>query len=198
MTKKTRYTEVSQMIEALPASKEFVEMFRQRLGQRQLIKQLTLLRMECGLSQADVAAKLGCSQSRISKLEAGEDGDIRIADLVEYAGTLELNTQFCFFKKGLTIADQIKDHFCEIKALWQHLTTLAHQNSSDASMSRGIAEFFNQTVLNFGKLLFDTAQQLPEAIHEDVPLIKLIKEQNGDSDDDCPSSRQGKDKLVLV
>lgn len=49
-----------------------------------------------GLSQKDVALKLGCTQSRISKLESMTDADLRIGDLSKYAEVLGLELRITF------------------------------------------------------------------------------------------------------
>jgi transcriptional regulator with XRE-family HTH domain len=48
---------------------------------RAFLKQLRRARLEAGLTQADVAKKLGCHQSFVSKCESGE----RRVDVIELA-----------------------------------------------------------------------------------------------------------------
>jgi transcriptional regulator with XRE-family HTH domain len=49
-----------------------------------IVRQLTVLRCTKGLSQVEIAQKIGCSQDRISKFEASSDKDIRFGDLADY------------------------------------------------------------------------------------------------------------------
>jgi predicted transcriptional regulator len=44
-------------------------------------------RVELGLSQTEVAARMGTSQSAVARLEAG-DGDIRLSTLERYAAAI--------------------------------------------------------------------------------------------------------------
>ena len=44
-------------------------------------------RVELGLSQTEVAAQMGTSQSAVARLESGE-GDIRLSTLARYAAVL--------------------------------------------------------------------------------------------------------------
>ncbi len=98
MSHKKRYAKVSHMVQDVSDSKDFSEAFEKRLAHRQLIKKLIHMRMCHGFSQEDMAKKLNCSQSRISKLEASEDNDIRMEDLFGYASAMDLLTQLVFLR----------------------------------------------------------------------------------------------------
>jgi len=54
---------------------------------RALSEQLVSRRMELGLTQTQVAARMGTSQSAVARLEAGED-DIRLSTLERYVAAL--------------------------------------------------------------------------------------------------------------
>jgi predicted transcriptional regulator len=67
--------------------------FRQMAERRHALSgQLTALRRELGVSQAEVATRMGTSQSAVARFEAG-DLDARLSTLERYAaalgGTLE-------------------------------------------------------------------------------------------------------------
>lgn len=59
-------------------------------AQTQLVDQLILARVAAGLTQAQLAARLKCSQSRISKLEDSRDVDLTLGDIQDYAGVVGL------------------------------------------------------------------------------------------------------------
>ena len=60
------------------------EKIRSMKKQRTFATMLTRLRIEAGLTQADMARVMGCTQSRISKLETGENDKIALWDIVQY------------------------------------------------------------------------------------------------------------------
>jgi predicted transcriptional regulator len=62
----------------------FKEMSERR---RSVSGQLTTLRRELGLSQAEVAARMGTSQSAVARFEAG-DLDVRLSTLDRYSTAL--------------------------------------------------------------------------------------------------------------
>ncbi len=66
---------------------------RQLSAKTRLIDQLILARVAAGLTQAQLAAKLRCSQSRISKIEDSQDADLSLGDIQAYARIVGLKLQ---------------------------------------------------------------------------------------------------------
>ena len=69
------------------------EAVRQLSIKTRLIDQLILARVAAGLTQAQMAAKLRCSQSRISKIEDSHDADLSLGDIHAYARIVGLKLQ---------------------------------------------------------------------------------------------------------
>jgi len=61
------------------------EAVRRLSAKTRLIDQLIVARVAAGLTQAQMAARLRCSQSRISKIEDSEDADLSLGDIQAYA-----------------------------------------------------------------------------------------------------------------
>ncbi len=61
------------------------EAVRQLSTKTRLIDQLIIARVAAGLTQAQMAAKFRCSQSRISKIEDSQDADLSLGDIQAYA-----------------------------------------------------------------------------------------------------------------
>jgi transcriptional regulator with XRE-family HTH domain len=72
--------------DGLPLLPGFREMALRRMSaeRRRLVAELTSQRRSAGLSQTEVAARMGTSQSAVARLEAGES-DVRISTLERYA-----------------------------------------------------------------------------------------------------------------
>ena len=66
------------------------EAVRQLSAKTRLIDQLIVARVTAGLTQSQMAAKLRCSQSRISKIEDSQDADLSLGDIQAYARTVGL------------------------------------------------------------------------------------------------------------
>ncbi len=56
-------------------------------SRKALAGELVILRQQAGLSQTEVAARMGTSQSAVARLEAGQ-GDLRLSSLERYAKAL--------------------------------------------------------------------------------------------------------------
>lgn len=65
-----------------PGFKEIAE------RRREFVARLTEQRLELGLTQTEVAARMKTSQSAVARLESG-DADVRISTLERYAAALE-------------------------------------------------------------------------------------------------------------
>jgi DNA-binding Xre family transcriptional regulator len=73
----------------LPLLPGFREMAIRRMsaGRRRLISDLAVQRQAAGLSQTQVAARMGTSQSAVARLEAA-GGDVRASTLERYAAAI--------------------------------------------------------------------------------------------------------------
>ncbi|MGO8877475.1 MAG: helix-turn-helix domain-containing protein [Acidimicrobiales bacterium] len=62
--------------------------FREMAARRhELVSELEARRLDLGLTQTEVAARMGTSQSAVARLESG-DADIRLSTLERYAAAL--------------------------------------------------------------------------------------------------------------
>ncbi len=73
----------------LPLLPGFREMALRRMAgeRRRLVGELTAQRQSAGLSQTQIAARMGTSQSAVARLEAGE-ADVRASTLERYAAAI--------------------------------------------------------------------------------------------------------------
>ncbi|SRR6266487_7183023 len=73
----------------LPLLPGFREMALRRMtaDRRQLVQELAAQRQSAGLSQTEIAARMGTSQSAVARLETGE-ADVRASTLERYAAAI--------------------------------------------------------------------------------------------------------------
>jgi ribosome-binding protein aMBF1 (putative translation factor) len=73
----------------LPVLPGFREMALRRMSdeRRRLVADLSAQRRSAGLSQTEVAARMGTSQSAVARLETG-DADVRVSTLERYAAAI--------------------------------------------------------------------------------------------------------------
>src|SRR4029077_17072065 len=110
---KKHYTNVVAMMRGLAEDRAFADDLSAHLARRRLVTQLVALRAAKGLTQEQIAAKLGCTQGRVSKVEACSDGELNIGTLVGYADALGFKIELTFVGEDATILDRVNHHaFC--------------------------------------------------------------------------------------
>ena len=158
MAKKRQYSSVSELLRDVAPDDEFRAEFDQRVARRRLIKHLLALRAVKGLSQKDIAEKLGCTQSRVSKLENANDDDVRLGDLRAYANAVGSELIASAIPQDMKPVDKVKCHAFAIK---KHMDDLSQLAKSDARIAQGVASFFHELFVNFILMLGDSAKRLP-------------------------------------
>ena len=116
-----RYDTVPEIIRDLTDDQEFEQNFKQQIASKQLSKTLFALRCKKGLTQKEMAERLDCTQSRISKLENTTVENIKMSDVLAYAQASDQSLTVSF-QENMTVADFVKRHAIQIK---KHLDDLA-------------------------------------------------------------------------
>jgi transcriptional regulator with XRE-family HTH domain len=127
--KPTLHRSVSALVRDLSEDRAFAEEFDKRLSGRQLIKALTVLRTRAELSQQDLAKKLECTQSKVSKLESSDDADICFGDLLDYTGAIGYEMRIFLMPRRQHSAEQVKMHAFVIKRLLDRIGQLAGKDA---------------------------------------------------------------------
>ena len=180
MTKKKQYTSVSAMLADSGIDKSIKERIEKRIAGRQLIKHLMAMRALRDMSQKDVAEKIGCTQSRISKLERSTDEDLRLGDLHNYANAVGMDVGVLLADKERTSVDWIKHHAFQIKRLLERLAKLAN---IDESIEKGVTRTFRDTLFNLIKIVCDSSEKLPQEDNAPFFRVQLIEIDDDEEDD---------------
>ncbi len=115
LVKKGRFKNTAEMIRALSNDEKQAEQTIRNMNQRCVIDFLMAQRSARGLSQTEIADKMRCTQSRVSKLENGKDDDLSISEFRKYTQALDLELSFLLTKKGETVVGQVKQHVFAIR-----------------------------------------------------------------------------------
>lgn len=174
------------MVRELSEDQAFADKMASRLEERNIINHLMALRTSLGMSQQDIAAKMKCTQSRVSKLENGRDDDLRIGDFHAYAEALGLRLAIVLGKKGQPpIAERIRYHVSALKRLFAELVGLV---GDDDTMAKGAWRFILKSTCiaacEVAKLLKHVTQKLPQQQRDVVSPIE-IEIQGDDPDPAC-------------
>ena len=140
-----RYKNVAEMVQGMDLPADQKKRQVEYLHARRLSRTMTVMRAQIGMSQMQVAEKLGWSQGRVSKLEAKADRDISVGDLLDYAKALDMQMTMTFLPEKTKIVDQVKFHAFEMLKLLQHLVKLC---KGDEDMAKGVENFHDQCLAN--------------------------------------------------
>jgi transcriptional regulator with XRE-family HTH domain len=123
--------------------------YRAHVGATRIISDLVAARVRAGLSQRDLAKKLGVAPSTISRFEDRPDADLELGLLVHYAEAVGLATTLILDDGRQTDAAYIKSCVCTIQRLLKRLTDITRKYPDDADLCDGIAKFQAEVLLNF-------------------------------------------------
>jgi predicted XRE-type DNA-binding protein len=175
MPAKKRYSSVIQQTNLTSETEAFAKKVERRISQRQIVKHLMALRATKSLSQSDIAKKMECSQSRISKLESGLDDDLRLGEFSAYVSALGLEMRIVLAPKGQTSLDAVKYHAFSIK---RTLDRLAALSSGDKSMTAGALKIMAESFYNITRFISGSAQTLMAAENERAPISMEVQEES--------------------
>jgi transcriptional regulator with XRE-family HTH domain len=177
MFKSRTYRSVVEMARATGGDPAFVEDLEKHLAERRLVRHLFALRCARGLSQKAVAEKMGCTQGKVSKLEASRDEDLSLGDIRGYAKALGLTT-ILGLEGGPSAVARIKFHHA---CVTKQVNSLAKLAAKDDMIAKGVSRFFSETALNFLDILDQATKKLPP----EVQLLGVAIEIVGPDDEGC-------------
>lgn len=138
---------------------EITEGVRKLSAETHLTRVLAALRVKAGLTQEALAEKMNpvCTQGTISKLEAGRDEDLTLAEIREYSRVLNERIGICFGPQQNHV-EAIKAHALAMKRHMLDLTRIAQQ---DGEMEREIQAFFGDAFFNILSILATCQGSMP-------------------------------------
>ncbi|MFZ4524512.1 MAG: helix-turn-helix domain-containing protein [Chlorobium sp.] len=74
----------------------------------QIVNRLIQVRLEKEVSQKELARRMGCDPSKISRMESGNDFQLKIGDITQYVSALDVQMDVIFDDRSLPVADRIK------------------------------------------------------------------------------------------
>jgi transcriptional regulator with XRE-family HTH domain len=158
---------VLELAKTVGKGEAFASEVEDHLAKRILVHKLAALRAARGLSQQDVASRMGCSQGQVSKMEASEDLDLNFGAAVKFAQAIGVRLELTLMTAEATPVDQVKHHAFRIKRLADYLAALA---VTDRTIADGVARFFDETAFNLLHILQESAKQLPDTSGHPLPL----------------------------
>ena len=167
-----RFSNVNEMVKAISKDSTFKNEFEKEFNAKKVVRMLASSRAARGLTQSDLAKKIGCGQPRISKIENGRDDQLKIQDIVDYARALDLQVSAVFNPKKESAVEEIKHHAFEIKNRLEHLAELAKK---DEAIYEGVSGFYGEAFFNMLKIFEHAVGKLPKSKKgKDSDLIEIF------------------------
>ena len=159
MTRKQEYASVADMVRDLTDDNEVIDAVQESLDRQRIVRQLMAMRAANGLSQSDVGKSMGCTQSRVSKIENSADCDIRYGDLMQYAEAVGCKLTSGVSPSSMTPAEEVK---CLASAVHDRLSRMAEVANCDNEIAEGVAKFLFEAFFNFTAIVGKAAAALPQ------------------------------------
>jgi transcriptional regulator with XRE-family HTH domain len=166
-----------------PDHPECVDAFIKEAKRQQIAQALFMLRTYHGVTQAEMAKRMGVTQSAVAKLEDRGD-QVRMNDVIRYAAALDYETKLLFAGNSVTLAGQMRWHLEAVTAIMAKLEVIA---ADDPDISASALRHFSNETSNM------LANVLPGWID------KIAKIESGDSSapDRSRTAQRAKGGLAL-
>jgi len=137
---------------------------QQQIAHNALVTALLTMRIGKGLTQEMVAQSMGCDPSKVSRLESGNDRQLKWLDILAYAKALRVDMSVTFDDSGLPAAERIKQCVFRIDDDLKKLAALAQKVGGDDQITREIDRFYKQVLFNFLVRFKQNSEKLSDVI----------------------------------
>ena len=184
-----QYNSIRAMIKDSDVDAEFKEKAVKEIENKQISKFLVVLRCKHGLTQKQMAEKLDCTQSRISKLESSYDTELSIKDMIDYGKVLNLKLEVGYRKPTIKIVDLIKYHAFKMNHYLNQLVALT-KDKEDETIEKGVEKFFKEVLFNVNALVLKPYSNLTlpgKGTAHDKKMIHISSPMDVPDDKTCNS-----------
>lgn len=154
---KKKFKSVAEMAQSLTKDNDFSKELEETIESKKIAKLLFSMRCSMNMSQEEMAQRLGCSQSKISKIEHSNNDELKVKDLIDYADILNLQLNINFASRQNPVVNRVKYHIGEIQKDLDYLTTIAKK---DEKILEGVSNFCGEVLTNFLRMLQQTSSKL--------------------------------------
>ena len=183
MSKQTE--SVAEMAASLTGEPEVGSQVEREIQNSRLITTLLNLRLQKGMTQKQIAEFMGCDSSKISKMESGNDLNLKWADIVQYLSAMHMRINLNIEDTSLPAAMRIKMYVFRIHELLESLSELAAKESDDSDLTDKINQFYGEVLFNFVMRFEENYEKLSSVIRLPEPVTdktsQAIPEENSES-----------------
>jgi len=155
-----QFKNVTELVKGLSDTEEFKKEAVKKLSENGLGKFLAFLRCDHRLTQDELAAKMGCTQGKISKIESAKDEELSIKDFLDYGKALGLELEVGFRSKNTRYVDMVKFHAFQMQTYLQLIADLANE---DAALEAGVLNFHVEALVNARRMILDSMAKVEKS-----------------------------------
>ena len=148
MAEKMRFKSVAEAAAFLAVDDTVKNLVQDEIDNSQIVNNLLRLRLRKGVSQKELSKSMGCDSSKISRMEAGNDLQLKIGDISQYASALGIQMNVVFEDTTLPVAEQITCNVFSIHEKLEQLVGLAKQVDGDETIINAINSFYKEVLFN--------------------------------------------------
>lgn len=134
-----------------------------------VVETLIRARRDAGLTQQQMADKIGKTQGAISKLESSSDPEITLEELAAYAKATGQNFGV-MIGKPMNHIESVKYHAFGIK---EHLSKLAKEAHRNEEVEQAVQAFFGEAFFNILTILSKCHDEMPNGSTIQVRMRKV-------------------------
>jgi transcriptional regulator with XRE-family HTH domain len=154
------FNSAAEAFSALVEDENIKGQVQKELHRSKLVNALVQMRLHKKISQRQLADRMNCTPSKISRLEACDDDSIKIADVRDYVLGLNIGMAILFEDKDIPVAEQIKQHVFSIHEKLENLVKIAEGVDGDTEIITKINQFYGEVLMNFLKKFQDSHSRL--------------------------------------
>lgn len=167
-----RYSSVDDLMKGEGISPDVRQKVSDIEGATRLVEQLSLLRQFAGLTQEQMAERLGfSSQSAVSKLESGRDEEVTVGQISEYVKATGQRVGM-MFGQPMNHVESVKWHALAMREHLSALASIAHQGDD---IKTAVQAFFGEAFFNLLSIFSGCNAELPNGVGFGVRLELMGK-----------------------
>ena len=156
---------------------QFAKEYQQYASERQLVNALTVLRGVKGVTQSELAERMKCGQSKVSKMESSADAELNMGDFLNYARSLGHTVRISLSPEQGNGADNIRFHIACLKRELDRLVKLA---GKDHAIAEGVEKLAIETVRGLFATVEELLSKLPDRGQRSVPVRIEVEGDRGE------------------
>jgi transcriptional regulator with XRE-family HTH domain len=156
----TKFKSAAEAAAQLAGNPEMAKAVHEEICRNSLVSALLSMRVAKNITQEKVAEAMHCDASKISRIESGNDRQLKWSDIVGYIGALDIKMSILFDDESLPAAARIKQCVFRIDEDLNALALMAAKYDGDDETVQKIDRFYKDVLFNFLKRYSDNRGKL--------------------------------------